>query len=1262
MKQLTAHLCMIAKLRLVCSITIFFSFFYTSAQQEYWSQSSTSGLKSISVGNLKTENKVFTLNSLDFQKELNALSASKSTTNLVYLPKSDGNIIPFKLQEKSVLHPELAKKFPNIKSFVGKSLDGKYRVRLSSSHKGLQSMIVQLDRHEATFMEPVLGQKGAYVVYDKSNSAKTAFVCGTEKIKQQVLKTLNPLVDDQVLRTFRIAVSTTGEYTAYHGGTVADALAAVNATLTRVNEVFETDLGATLQLIPNNDLVIFTNAATDPYNGNLNTQTQSTLTSTIGEANYDVGHLFARAQQGQDNGNAGFIGSVCQDNRKGSAFASAFIPEGDVFDLDFVAHELGHQFGANHTWSFESESTGVQAEPASGTTIMGYAGIVPGNNVEPNGDDYFHYNSIVQIRDYLETVSCGVSSGLSNNPPSVTPIGDFVIPIGTAFVLEGIATDPDLGDVLTYAWEQIDDGVVTTASFGPENPSGANFRSLRPSTNPARYFPRLSRVAQGNLTQTNPPESSAWETVSNIQRDLNFALTVRDNATGGGQVISDILNVKVVNSAGPFEVTSQESNITYDAGSAQTITWDVANTDVSPINAQTVDIFLSTDGGNSFPILLLENTLNDGSEEVLLPGDATNSARIMVKASDNVFFAMNSSNFTIQTSQVVLDFESLSFEVCEPNDLVIPFNYLTFNGFSETSTFSADVPVGMSAVFSPTQGIANNTAVNLTLSGTNAVAPGEYPITVRATSASQTTEVDLNVSVQNTTFSNATLLSPLNAATNVSLETEFNWQSEPNSSSYTIEIATDNGFANIVEAENTVFNTYKTNSLQPETSYFWRIRPENNCGQGSFSAPFSFTTINVNCQNKETNDTPITISQAGVSTQTATIQLIEDLPVADVNVALVLNHTFVGDLVINLISPSGTKVTLLANTCGELNNINATFDDDGTEIVCSGNPVISGTVKPIGDLSAFRGEPTLGEWTLEVRDTAPGDGGSIQSFSLEICAEGNFRPDADGDGVFDDGDDLCLGTPAGTEVDVTGCPINRLPADNFLVEINSETCRNNNDGIIEITPVNNTLMYTAILDNGTTTTNSDFSSSGLFENLSAGNYSLCISATDGTINYQETCFDIVLTEPEPLSVVASAEGSIASLILDGGTLYNVELNGLVTQTEDLEIELNLKNGLNTLRVSTGLPCQGTFVRTFVVGSVGILYPNPVDEETKLFVNELRGDVNLKVFSATGRLVMEDNRTISASELVMDFSSLSTGTYYLRIEGEGFNDVYKLIKR
>ncbi len=1251
-----------AKLHLVCSITIFFSFFSTLAQQEYWSHSSTPNLKSTSLGNIDSEEKTFSLDTSGFEGALASLEGVKSLQTIVYLPTADGTIIPFSVREKTIFHSDLAKKYPKIKSYVGRSLDNTYRVRFSNSHKGVQSMIIKLDTHETSFMEPTTNQDGTYVVYTKNKLAKNGIDCTTTKGELTTQRTLDPLVDDQTLRTFRIAVSASGEYTNFHGGTVADALAAINTTLTRVNEVYETDLGVSFELIANNDLIIFTDAASDPFTGSLNAQTQNTLTTIIGEANYDVGHLFTIPANGQSNGNAGFIGSVCRDNEKGSAFTAGVVPEGDVFDIDFVAHELGHQFGANHTWSFQSEGTGVQAEPGSGSTIMGFAGIVPGNNVQSNSDDYFHYNNIVQIRDYLETVSCGVNSALTNTPPTVTPVGNYVIPVGTAFVLEGIATDADPGDVLTYTWEQIDDGVVTTNTFGPENAVGSNFRSLPPTTDPSRFFPRLSNVVQGNLTQTNPPTGSAWETVSNIQRNLSFAFTVRDNAIGGGQVISDLLEVDVVSAAGPFTVTSQSTNEIYSAGSAQTITWDVANTNVAPVSAETVDIFLSIDGGVSFPILLVENTVNDGSEEVLLPGNATSSARIMIKARDNVFFAVNSADFTIESTQVVLDFESLTFSVCQPDDLVVSFVYQTFDGFNETSTFSAlNLPAGLSAIFAPTQANANNTAVNMTLSGTNAVAPGTYPITVQATSASLTTEVELEVTVLNSSFTDVVLLTPTDLENEVSVNGSLTWQTDPFVDNYDIEISTNVGFTNIVETASVIFGTYTPSNLLPETTYFWRVRPSNICGQGTFGTPFSFTTIAVSCRTNETSNVPLSISQAGVSTQTASVQFVDNLPVADVNVSMRLDHTFVGDLVLTLISPAGTRVPLLVSTCGELNNIEAVFDDDGVDIVCSGNPVISGTVRPAGNLSTFNGESSLGEWQLEIQDTAAGDGGTLQSFSLEICVEGVVRPDDDGDGVFDDGDDLCLGTPKGVEVDTTGCPVNRLPADNFLVRIESETCRANNDGFIEITPANTALMYSAVLDDGTNTINSDFTSLGLFENLSAGSYNLCISATDGTIVFQETCFDIVLTEPQPLSVVSSVAGSSVSLLLGGGTLYNVELNGVVTQTDNSQIELDLRDGLNTLNVSTNLPCQGTYAETFVIGSVGILYPNPVGEETKLFLNGITGTLNMKVFSTTGRLVMEDNESINGNELIMDFSSLSTGVYYLRIEGDGFSDVFKMIR-
>ncbi|MGX1931333.1 reprolysin-like metallopeptidase [Flagellimonas sp. 2504JD4-2] len=1261
-----------AKLHLVSSITIFFACFCTYAQQGYWkSIPKKSSFKSISVENMDKAGAVFSLDDGLFSKELKSPNLSKGGNYAIYLPTGDGKMIPFALKETAVFHPDLAKKYPSIKSYSGLSLDGKYRAKLSSSHKGLQSMIVDLQSRKTAFMEPVLNKKGAYVVYKRGDVSKVGFACHTAKFQQSIekkldqstAKTIVPLVGDQLLRRYRIAVSTTGEYTDFHGGTVADALAAINATLTRINEVFESNLGVTLELVANNDQVIFTDAATDPYNGNLNAQVQSTLTSTIGEANYDVGHLFNKVETpAQNNGNAGFIGAVCVDNRKGSAFSSASEPQGDIFDFDFVSHELGHQFGANHTWSFESEGSGVQAEPASGTTIMGYAGIVPGNDVAPNGDNYFHYHSIVQISNYLQTTSCAQTTVLTNTPPVVAPMGDYIIPIGTAFVLEGSATDSDVGDVLTYTWEQIDDGVVTTSNFGPDNPSGANFRSLPPTTDPERYFPRLSRVVDGNLTQTNPQINEAWETVSNIERDMRFALTVRDNATGGGQVVADILDVQVIKSAGPFSVTSQSTNEVYEGGSTQEITWDVANTNILPIDATNVDILLSLDGGVTFPITLADDILNDGSEEVLIPGGATTTARIMVKASDNVFFAVNASDFTIQESQVVLNFQELSHQVCQPNNSVISFVYETFAGFSETSTFSiSGLPAGVTDSFSPTQASADDTAVDLTISNTNAATPGSYEITVTATSASVTKNVQLTLVINDGNFTDVVLSSPTDMQANTAVQPLLQWVGSDLYTSYDVEIATDVGFTSIVESASIPFNFYQTTGLSAETEYFWRVRPSNNCGVGTFGTPFSFTTNQVDCKSMEPSGLPLNIPAAGTPTIVTSVQLFEDLPVSDVNVSIELTHTFLEDLIIDLISPSGTRVTLVSNACGDANNINAVFDDSGSALVCSGNPAISGTVAPLGSLSSLNGETTLGEWTLEIRDTAANDGGSLVAFSLEVCAEGAFRPDDDEDGVFDDGDDLCLGTPKGVEVDTSGCPVNRFAADNFTIQIQSESCRDNNDGSVAITAVDTSITYTAVLSGGSTNLNADFTDAHTFQNLTGGSYSLCINGTDGSITYQEVCFNVVIEEPALLSTFATVDENMLSLTMDGGSLYNVELNGLVTQTTASDIQLELKEGLNTLKVFTNLPCQGTYEDSFFISSKPILYRNPVGADTRVFLNGFVGDLNIHVFSSNGQLVLKTTRRVEGNELEMDFSGLQTGVYFMRVQGSEIYEEFKLIK-
>ncbi len=1247
-----------AKLHFVLSISIFFSGFYGLGQQ-YWKPklSQTKSLAT-SVSTTKSE---FTLNPALFAKALDRAIGDQSVT--LYFPDAAGKLTAYTVRETPVFHPELAKKYPQIKSYTGVNHKESCKVRFSVSPNKVKAMVMDYQHGKTSFVEPIKDIQNQYSVYEANQrSQDTRFECGTkDALFSGRFQSNRNLVDDQQLRTFRIAVSTTGEYTDYHGGRVSDALAAINATLTRVNEVFETDLGVRLELVPSNDLVIFTNAATDPYGISLNAQVQNTLTSVIGEANYDVGHLF---HSDNDSGNSGFIGSVCVDNRKGSAFSAALEPEGDLFDLDYVAHELGHQFGANHTWSFELEDTGVnQVEPASGTTIMGYAGIVLGNNVAANSDDYFHHNSIAQISNYLETISCAQTTILANNAPVIVPQGDYIIPKGTPFSLATEAADPQ-GDMLSYTWEQIDKGVVTTTTFGPNNVSGANFRSLPPSSNPIRYFPRLSRIIAGELEQENPEENDAWETISNVERTMNFAVTVRDNNSEGGQVASDSVQIRVVNVAGPFRVSSQNAGEVYVGGSIQEITWEVANTDRAPVNVERVDILLSLNGGETFPLVLAENLINSGTAEVQFPGQATSEARIMIRARDNVFFAVNTTPFTIQASSVVLNLEEATYSTCKPNDIVIPFVYETYGGFMETMSLTANAPQGISANFSQTSVIAGGTSIDLVLGNLSAVDAGVYPVEITASDGNVSYAVTFEVNVFENSFEPVALSFPEDVGIGISLRPVFRWIDQTNSSGYDIQIATDSAFLDIVESASVFSNRYQSFGLDAESSYFWRVRPENDCGIGVFGAPFRFTTSVVNCSVFETDGQPLVISAEGTPTVQSKFFFSQDFTIADVNVHLELSHTYLEDLVVSLISPSGTRVTLVSKSCGNRENLLAIFDDQGVPISCNENPAISGTVQPMGSLAAFNGEPTFGEWTLEIEDTVPTDGGTLIAFSLELCVEGVFRPDEDGDGVFDDGDDLCPGTPKGVSVDTSGCPLNGFPADNFRISVESEACRDSDNGRVTIEATDATITYTATLQGNGINVSGEFETTQDFQDLPAGTYSLCITGTNRTINYRESCFDVVIREPEPLTVLATLVESENQLQLRlfGGRSYTIEWNGIVSQTSEEELTLNMEAGLNRLKISTGLSCQGVYERAFSLSNDPIFYPNPVTSGLTVALNWPEEEVTIRLYGANGALVFNEVWPTATTDLQLNVSPLSSGIYYLVVESGERRYTEKIVKK
>lgn len=674
----------------------------TLAQQsdDLWQKSNAVSLmsKSINASVSDSGKLYYRLNTERLQTKLAPVTSitSKSNTVEITIPNSDGKLERFIVWESSNFDPELQAKYPEIRSYEGSGLDDKTaKIHFSVSPLGLQTMVFRSDK-ATEFIEGNPDNKSEYVLFAKKSSSDK-FLCTTNDValnKTTTAKTAKTSSNSKVFKTLRLALSCTAEYTTYFGGTKAGALAGMNATMTRVNGVFNKDLAVKLILIANTDEVIYTNAETDPYdppaqgtaeNGATWPKAiQTTLTTVIGDGNYDIGHLFGASGGG---GNAGCIGCVCvspvdtEDLAKGSAYTSPSDgkPEGDTFDIDFVAHEMGHQLGANHTFSYLSgERTSVNIEPGSGSTIMGYAGITD-YDVQDTSDDYFAYASILQIQENLARKTCPVSTPVTNNPPTIIAGNDYVIPISTPFVLTGSGSDPE-GNTITYNWEQNDNSITTTDDKSiayPTKPDGPLFRSVKPGSSSVRYMPDFSSVLQNILT-------TKWESVSSVARTLHFTLTGRDNAALGlGQTNTDEMMVTVSASAGPFEVTSHASeNLTWLQDAPQTVTWDVKNTNTLP-GSSTVNIKLSTDGGANFPITLAANTPNDGSEVITLPSSVPDAkyCRILIEPTDNIYYALNKKAFAIgYKSSITCD--SYSFESSFP----IP-NTTTF--FTKTLTVPA---------------------------------------------------------------------------------------------------------------------------------------------------------------------------------------------------------------------------------------------------------------------------------------------------------------------------------------------------------------------------------------------------------------------------------------------------------------------------------------------------------------------------------------------------------------------------------------------
>ena len=829
------------------------------SQSNYWSN-----IKSLKTSFRGTNLPEYELNINGLKNELAVIN---SETELIF-PLDNGEFSTFYVKEVSYLPSKLKQKYPNVKSYKGQSK--KEQIYFSIGSDGFNATI--FNKEKTLIIER--DEHGYYVVHKygdhlvETNKLKcfvennrTGKSKNTSNITNKSKNKLNEYraASTEVLRNYRIAIACTYGYSEFHfsdqGLTDADTeidkknavISALNTSLTRINSVYENELSITMTLIDDNDDIIFVEEATDPFTdtNDLNIlidESQEFIDNYIGNANYDIGHTFTTG-----GGGLASLRVPCATGGKALGVTASTYPKGDGFDIDYVAHEIGHQFGANHTFNdCDGDHSGATSiEPGSGSTIMAYAGLCA-QNVQLYSDPYF---SVVNLIEIYENITSDISSTCpeelltGNTKPTISIHENYSIPKSTPFVLEVNAEDIDDIDLLTYCWEQIDYEQANNTPLNSANLLGPLFRSFEPTSESYRYFPSMSTILSGNT-------SSNWEVLPSVARDLNFSLTVRDNDSRGGLFETIEMQVSVEDESA-FYITSLDSSETWFTGENKTITWEVGGTTNSSINCQYVDIFISIDGGQTFDYKLNNSPiLNDGETTIIVPNLNSTSCRIMIRGYQNIFFDVNNSNFTINNSNdsYLMSTQENELSLCNTENANFEIELEYINDFSETITLSVvDLPVGATASFS-NNNINESTTVNLNISDLESLNTGTYEFKINASSISIDQDLYLYLIISNDSVDSPTLLNPLNFDSNVSINTDFVWNYDASISMSNIQIATDENFTDLIVDTTITENSYSQITLESSTSdqiqtYYWRVKAVNNCDLDSeFSSIFRFTT------------------------------------------------------------------------------------------------------------------------------------------------------------------------------------------------------------------------------------------------------------------------------------------------------------------------------------------------------------------------------------------------------------------------------------
>ena len=638
-----------------------------NASQGIWQVSAN---KSVTAGNTDKGLRYYRADNLALRNLLDLVphKASGDFSRQIELPMPDGSLARFQIVESPIMQAGLAERYPEIRTYKVFGIDDGYASgRVDITSLGFSGMLQTSQGR--VFIDPyyISGQTDLYVSkYRHAAQSVPGFSCGarmrtTDLQSSATAQKTAQRIPGRLLQ-YRLAVSATEEYVNRifmlppfpnpQPDPIDKAQAAIVTAINRVNEIYESDLGITLMLVANNQQLIedgnnvnFTN--TDAFL--MLDENQTWIDSEIGSENYDIGHIFSTG-----GGGVAWLGSACNATVKAKGVTGQGVPLGDPFYIDFVAHEIGHQFNADHTFNGTTLSCGggnrnpaTAFEPGSASTIMGYAGICGVEDLQLNSDATFHAGSIAQIDSFSGAAgSCFVevaTTPVNNADPVIaSPVNDRTIPFNTPFALAGSATDAESGAMLTYQWDQMDVGTPTDpVTYGSDQGDNPLFRSYVPQNTGSRDFPALGTQVQSLYDDA--------EVVPCLARHLDFRLTVRDG--DGGQAIEDV-RINVSGDAGPFQVTSHALDETiFASNGAFMVNWDVANTNIAPVSCPNVAIellaFDDLSYANHTVHTLVASTPNNGSVAIPPTADSLHppeQGRLRVRCLSNYFYALSRGN------------------------------------------------------------------------------------------------------------------------------------------------------------------------------------------------------------------------------------------------------------------------------------------------------------------------------------------------------------------------------------------------------------------------------------------------------------------------------------------------------------------------------------------------------------------------------------------------------------------------------------------